>query len=284
MSISCVTPQDCSLCEEKTVQVCSKCKEMYFCSRDCQKLVWPVHKFLCGKDRSTFFFPPLSEEERLEVDLIRDRPLVDNDGRCAGDLQTEVKGATLFEQIQSLGLFHGGWEDFLESITAGDSLMEEPRLSMCLVLVRAKLDANRSALHLRRPGRKLELGDAIFNDLGRIFAPLISCRDSREHLATFESNPLLRFSALLHKMLIVSTNLITIRERGKLLYPRLQLAYRRLLKEKPVLLDSPALVFDPLTKKELDNLFEALKVLDDSGDLPVGVFEKAFLAVTKRGV
>ncbi|GAA5917634.1 hypothetical protein JCM6882_001998 [Rhodosporidiobolus microsporus] len=57
------------------------------CSGDKEADIWPVHKWLCGKDPSFFIFPPLSREEVQRVDDLRDefflespqkyRPLID---------------------------------------------------------------------------------------------------------------------------------------------------------------------------------------------------------------
>jgi hypothetical protein len=40
----------CLGCGKKAVsQRCSKCKSVYFCSRQCQKDCWPIHKRHCGR-------------------------------------------------------------------------------------------------------------------------------------------------------------------------------------------------------------------------------------------
>ncbi|ORY91773.1 hypothetical protein BCR35DRAFT_299099 [Leucosporidium creatinivorum] len=52
--------KQCVVCGKPTQQACSKCKELYFCSAEHQRVLWSVHKHLCGKKG---FSPPLTEAE-----------------------------------------------------------------------------------------------------------------------------------------------------------------------------------------------------------------------------
>ncbi|GAA5952330.1 hypothetical protein JCM3765_001944 [Sporobolomyces pararoseus] len=61
---------ECVVCGKLCSKGCSSCQEvgldwMYFCSIDHQKLIWRVHKHVCGKN--PFEWPPLSAEEAKEA-------------------------------------------------------------------------------------------------------------------------------------------------------------------------------------------------------------------------
>ncbi|GAA5885675.1 hypothetical protein JCM6882_007522 [Rhodosporidiobolus microsporus] len=57
--------QPCCVCGEKTKQRCGACEQhgfdLFFCSREHQKLIWPVHKRVCGKP--SFRHPSLTFSE-----------------------------------------------------------------------------------------------------------------------------------------------------------------------------------------------------------------------------
>ncbi|TFK80083.1 hypothetical protein K466DRAFT_592048 [Polyporus arcularius HHB13444] len=45
--------RQCAYCEEpkelKNLSLCSRCKLVYYCGKDCQRMAWPSHKFSCRK-------------------------------------------------------------------------------------------------------------------------------------------------------------------------------------------------------------------------------------------
>lgn len=41
--------KSCSVCNAPTTQLCKGCKEVPYCSQDCQRTVWKVHKLECRK-------------------------------------------------------------------------------------------------------------------------------------------------------------------------------------------------------------------------------------------
>ncbi|ORY91775.1 hypothetical protein BCR35DRAFT_312038 [Leucosporidium creatinivorum] len=53
--------KECVVCGAATTKTCSACKKLFFCSAEHQKLLWPIHKHLCGKDQ--YSPPPLTEGE-----------------------------------------------------------------------------------------------------------------------------------------------------------------------------------------------------------------------------
>ncbi|GAA6014624.1 hypothetical protein JCM11491_000174 [Sporobolomyces phaffii] len=65
----------CVVCGKACRQGCSTCSRagldwMYFCSVDHQKLIWPVHKRVCGAN--PFRWPTLTDEEAAEILTLRD--------------------------------------------------------------------------------------------------------------------------------------------------------------------------------------------------------------------
>ncbi|BGP39476.1 hypothetical protein JCM10449v2_003426 [Rhodotorula kratochvilovae] len=61
--------EKCLVCGKETTIRCSACQkagiDLFFCSKEHQKLVWSTHKPFCGLEQADpFLFPPLSEEER----------------------------------------------------------------------------------------------------------------------------------------------------------------------------------------------------------------------------
>ncbi|GAA5841239.1 hypothetical protein JCM9279_000587 [Rhodotorula babjevae] len=66
--MSAAADESCVICEEPGRMRCGACRLVKFCSTSCQRILWPVHKTLCGRDPDVFYFPPLtpSEVDRLE--------------------------------------------------------------------------------------------------------------------------------------------------------------------------------------------------------------------------
>ncbi|BGP15659.1 hypothetical protein JCM10213_006171 [Rhodosporidiobolus nylandii] len=68
---------ECCVCGKETADRCGACAEadfaLFFCSRDHQKLIWPIHKLVCGKEM--FSWPPLTKEEVAKARLLLDVPL-----------------------------------------------------------------------------------------------------------------------------------------------------------------------------------------------------------------
>lgn len=42
--------QQCKQCDKNTSMYCSKCQQVYYCSKECQKTDWNEHKHICGKN------------------------------------------------------------------------------------------------------------------------------------------------------------------------------------------------------------------------------------------
>ncbi|GAA6010655.1 hypothetical protein JCM10207_007787 [Rhodosporidiobolus poonsookiae] len=58
---------ECLMCGAESNQRCSACGaaelDLFFCSTEHQKLLWPVHRDVCGAQSNPFQWPPLSKEE-----------------------------------------------------------------------------------------------------------------------------------------------------------------------------------------------------------------------------
>ncbi|KAE8441731.1 hypothetical protein EG329_004517 [Mollisiaceae sp. DMI_Dod_QoI] len=44
-----MTSEKCCICSKATENKCAVCKSAHYCSADCQKKDWPLHKLLCNK-------------------------------------------------------------------------------------------------------------------------------------------------------------------------------------------------------------------------------------------
>ncbi|CDR40795.1 RHTO0S05e07338g2_1 [Rhodotorula toruloides] len=73
----------CCVCGKATRSSCSRCAvsggldgtgcSLFFCSPECQKLVWPAHKRVCGK--SPIALPLLTPEEAAETKAYKHKPI-----------------------------------------------------------------------------------------------------------------------------------------------------------------------------------------------------------------
>ncbi|GAA6037339.1 hypothetical protein JCM8097_008519 [Rhodosporidiobolus ruineniae] len=100
----------CTLCTMLTSTRCSGCKELFFCSKEHQKLLWPMHKVFCGKDDPTFFLPSLSDLERSHLEQVRDIPYVIS--------VLDPAPASLLAFVKQRGLFSGSWQELLDVLTS----------------------------------------------------------------------------------------------------------------------------------------------------------------------
>jgi hypothetical protein len=64
--------------------------------------IWPTHKWLCGKDSSTFSFAPFSPAERSQ--------LIDIAAPARPDPKSVKNASVLLGQLKEAGLFDGSWE------------------------------------------------------------------------------------------------------------------------------------------------------------------------------
>ncbi|BGP18258.1 hypothetical protein JCM10213_007888 [Rhodosporidiobolus nylandii] len=115
--------QTCAVCEQKGTMRCSACHsgELY-CSRACQKLLWPAHKHFCGADPAVFSYPPLVAGEVRALDLSVNREF----GYCSEEMQ----GKTLLPFLKDEGLFDGSWEELLNVLADPAPSLPEPDLTI----------------------------------------------------------------------------------------------------------------------------------------------------------
>ncbi|GAA5864716.1 hypothetical protein JCM3774_006052 [Rhodotorula dairenensis] len=70
MSTTDEADRDCALCERRATSRCSACKDMWFCSAQCQATLWPVHKVLCQADPTVFRQAPLTKNEMADFEAL----------------------------------------------------------------------------------------------------------------------------------------------------------------------------------------------------------------------
>ncbi|GAA5877520.1 hypothetical protein JCM16303_003362 [Sporobolomyces ruberrimus] len=62
-----ISESKCCLCGAASTQRCSSCAkfdfDVFFCSREHQKLLWPAHRHVCGQSSKRFLWPRLTDEE-----------------------------------------------------------------------------------------------------------------------------------------------------------------------------------------------------------------------------
>ncbi|GAA6010667.1 hypothetical protein JCM10207_007794 [Rhodosporidiobolus poonsookiae] len=87
---------ECLMCGTKTVQRCSACGsaglDLFFCSAEHQKLLWPVHRDICGANSNPFRWPPLSREE--VDDAVQNSAVQVPDSGSLRDVMSVMRGLT----------------------------------------------------------------------------------------------------------------------------------------------------------------------------------------------
>ncbi|GAA5889970.1 hypothetical protein JCM8208_001184 [Rhodotorula glutinis] len=128
--MSAAPPAPCTVCDKLATMRCSKCRQSAYCSARCQALLWPTHKFLCGRDPDMFYFPPLSTADVARLESYKNEFFAEHD-------------ETFAEFVPNyLGL---SWKNFLITVRSVDSLAGDstPTLLGCrnfnLVLARKHL-------------------------------------------------------------------------------------------------------------------------------------------------
>ncbi|GAA5898090.1 hypothetical protein JCM5296_001989 [Sporobolomyces johnsonii] len=129
---------DCAICENKTTKRCGGCRLVYFCSRECQKLLWPTHKVQCGRDPTRFHLPALQEDEAHALSQI-------NHLQFHKNFSTPDMG-TPMEYLEMKGLYSGTWPASLELANVllldQNCPIPEPKRSLILITLRHHLGAH----------------------------------------------------------------------------------------------------------------------------------------------
>ncbi|GAA6029653.1 hypothetical protein JCM8097_000986 [Rhodosporidiobolus ruineniae] len=132
--------QECSACTIKTTQKCSGCLMLFFCSKECQRLVWHTHKILC-QNGGVFTVASLSS---LEVKLLserKDEPSVESVHRYGG------KGKSMVELFEHLRLYSGGWQFLMDHLSDPSSAsFPEPQRTVLICLLRSRLLDNATVI------------------------------------------------------------------------------------------------------------------------------------------
>ncbi|GAA5993211.1 hypothetical protein JCM5350_005035 [Sporobolomyces pararoseus] len=221
---------ECVVCGKLCSKGCSSCKKagldwMYFCSVDHQRLIWRVHRFVCGKN--PFEWPPLTDAEVEEVRELKNDPVSEN-----GQTWSEYNAARLCgRHIRTGAISPSGpfvneayFGNFLETLKVQQSEEAQGELGLVRKLrffvkfnaeLKTKEVAPGAALHhviLSDPlgwicrqmdmcrqelpkelGRSSSWKHRVFTFLAIIVATLVY---SSEHLVTFDRNqyPFLQYS------------------------------------------------------------------------------------------
>ncbi|GAA5861328.1 hypothetical protein JCM5353_001980 [Sporobolomyces roseus] len=90
---------ECVVCGKESSTRCSSCAQgredwMFFCSREHQKLVWPMHKRVCGRE---FRWPPLTSMEQQEMIELSTKTVPKPDGGQARYIDAYAQGLVAAE-------------------------------------------------------------------------------------------------------------------------------------------------------------------------------------------
>ncbi|GAA5880627.1 hypothetical protein JCM1840_002274 [Sporobolomyces johnsonii] len=123
---------DCTICDNKTSNRCSGCRLVYFCSRDCQRLLWPTHKAQCGRDPTRFHLPALQEDEAQALSQI-------NHLQFHEDFVKPTMG-TPMEYLEMKGLYSDTWPELVNVLLLDQTCpIPEPKRSIILITLRHHL-------------------------------------------------------------------------------------------------------------------------------------------------
>ncbi len=64
----------CGKCQKQAFKRCSKCKSIWYCSKECQVSDWPNHKVVCNKKAKQL---KEAEETRKKEVVIPKKPTID---------------------------------------------------------------------------------------------------------------------------------------------------------------------------------------------------------------
>ncbi|GAA5874550.1 hypothetical protein JCM8547_002189 [Rhodosporidiobolus lusitaniae] len=119
---------------------CSRFERVFFCSREQQKLIWPTHRWTCGKEYEPFSFPPLTDEELFHLhgtqfEFYQPNPM----------LKTQ---STILEFLVEKGFFKGGWP---LAYSRANKLLDETRLpEMVKIKVKAYMTMEQAGLNTHK--------------------------------------------------------------------------------------------------------------------------------------
>ncbi|TNY17736.1 hypothetical protein DMC30DRAFT_93027 [Rhodotorula diobovata] len=65
----------CAVCQDPATTQCGACRAVSVCSVRCQRLLWLIHKELCGRNVDEFYAPPLTPDELDELEALKGKDL-----------------------------------------------------------------------------------------------------------------------------------------------------------------------------------------------------------------
>ncbi|GAA5999832.1 hypothetical protein JCM10207_005931 [Rhodosporidiobolus poonsookiae] len=138
--------EPCRICGTQTSQRCSACSphgvNLYFCSKEHQKLVWPIHKQFCGDNAHPFLWPGLTP---LEASIAKQAL----DVRDGPDPMSTLRAELAREGVR---VRRGEEESFFATLTPGAANLDTPTSQFCLHAVRNRLSIVIPASQLTNPG------------------------------------------------------------------------------------------------------------------------------------
>ncbi|GAA5933865.1 hypothetical protein JCM10213_008454 [Rhodosporidiobolus nylandii] len=121
---------DCAVCEKRTSTACSSCGTTFFCSRECQKLLWMTHKDLCRSPEGACYFPPLSTEDAAALKQLH----TTGSGSAAELLEV------CLEQLREKGWLpdppgQRSMQVLIDDLASSSCTISEPRRSFMLIAI-----------------------------------------------------------------------------------------------------------------------------------------------------
>ncbi|GAA5898086.1 hypothetical protein JCM5296_001988 [Sporobolomyces johnsonii] len=131
---------DCAICDNKTTKRCGGCRLVYFCSRECQELLWPTHKVQCGRDPTRFHLPALEQDEARALAQIQHLQFHEDD--------MESPMGTPMEYLEKKDLYCGTWPELVSTLSLDQSCpIPEPKRSKILIALRRHLGEHFESAH-----------------------------------------------------------------------------------------------------------------------------------------
>ncbi|BGP18243.1 hypothetical protein JCM10213v2_006301 [Rhodosporidiobolus nylandii] len=101
----------CMVCSKPSTMRCSGCRpaHAFFCSREHQELIWPIHKSLCGAPSEACYAPPLDEWEQLKMISTFGERVFFCSFPPSGTRSVVCSAYTQEETFRREELWHGDW-------------------------------------------------------------------------------------------------------------------------------------------------------------------------------
>ncbi|BGP14923.1 hypothetical protein JCM10213_003720 [Rhodosporidiobolus nylandii] len=125
---------DCTVCANKADKRCSGCSAaeggdgVFFCSRECAKLLWPTHKANCPSRFPHLIVPPLPHGDIAKIEALRSYELRQPHSHVR---RTDIA----LEELRLKGLYEGDWAGLVKLLYSGAKDIKEPERTRLHILV-----------------------------------------------------------------------------------------------------------------------------------------------------